>query len=228
MADQESLKWRQALASALKGWLGRSTYDSPTAFARDNGIEESTLRRILRAENVPGAETCAKIFLTTGLDEADPRKIPDLIRVSPRGAKGYHTRAWTEAQYQSWLKKQSVKGANERTAAATGFVSGTTPGTAFDALFFELQATRTTVEKLTKLLQPATADLAEVDLLAQKLRQHLDKAILGNAADRDRFQSRYGETLSTLLSEVDALTRTEREDRERAAARVREMGEVTL
>lgn len=229
MADQESLKWRLALASALKEWLGRSTYDSPTAFARDNGIEESTLRRILRAENVPGAAICAKICLATNLGEADPTKIPGQTIKSPRGPKGVHKRSWTDEEYRNWLKKQSKpKQTVLVTLPSSGPIHGATEvGTVVRLFFNQMQALTEELRKTNERLGKHGTDKTVTEL-TDELLSHLTEAINGSPSDRDRFQKAYGEGLVTLLQAVDALTRTDRGERERASERVREMGEVQL
>lgn len=228
--DERSLAWAKSLATALQQWLRENGYKSGLALADELKIRRTVWSHIQAGNAISKPEIYASIFWRTGLTEAHPCSLPPRLLAVPKHASVRQERAWTQAQLEAWLKKRPKSAAlppvTQTVTALTGYQAD--GDVTFTAFFTELRALRAAVESLTALLQPGQTTPDEIETLALRLKAHLDQAVAGTSSDRDRFQSQYGESVKVLLSVIDALTISNREEREKAVARIREYGEVTL
>lgn len=229
--DERSLAWAKSLATAIQRWLRENGYKSGFALADELKIRRTTWSHIQAGNAVSQPEAYAAIFWRTKLPEADPCSLPPRLLATPKHASVRKERAWTPEQWQTWVRKHghATPPSTSAVSALGGYgQAGDTGEVTFTAFFAELRAGRIAVENLTALLQPGQTVPDEIETLALRLKALLDRAVIGTPADRDRFQSAHGETVKLLLSLADALTLSDRVEREKAVARIREFGEVQL
>lgn len=229
--DERSLAWAKSLAAALKTWLRQKGYKSGSVLADELKIRRTVWSHIQGGNAISPPEIYAAIFLRTRLSEANPCSLPPRWAATPEHASVRKERAWTLSQWQMWVKKHghATSPVPSAVSALGGYRQAGGAGEVTLTTFFaELQALRRAVESLTAILKPGQVAPDEIETLALRLKAHLDRAVASTSADRDRFQSEHGETVKLLLSLADALTISDRAERERAVARIREFGEVTL
>ncbi|MEK7611592.1 MAG: hypothetical protein AAB486_04450 [Patescibacteria group bacterium] len=224
--DERSQAWAKALHVALKKWLRANDYISGAQLAKELGIGFTTWSHIQSGGSLSLAENYARIYLRTGLAEADPRKIPSRVRAFPNRAPKTEARAWTGGQYQAWLEKNRAKHRASAPVLPTVTALGGYQPTEADGIEVTFATFFAGLQALMIRLQPGHADPNDLETLVARLKEHFDRAISGTAIDRDRFQTEYGEAVKQLLNMADALTLPDREERENAVLRIKEFGEV--
>src|SRR3989344_208144 len=110
MKDQVSLQWAQNLRRALQDWCKANGYEPWSRISDDLGITPRVWDSFRHGQAVverADDTLYARIFLWTGLAEADPRSIP------PRRYKGITEtltiRAWEPRRFQNWLKSKEAQ-----------------------------------------------------------------------------------------------------------------------
>jgi hypothetical protein len=106
--DQASIDWAKALSVALRRWGKENKYPSMRALGQELKIFLSRWEHVLRADSIltNDVEAYAKIYFRTGLEEANPCKIPPTVRVI-HDRKRVQERAWTPGEWQEWLHNQT-------------------------------------------------------------------------------------------------------------------------
>lgn len=108
--NQAAIDWQNALAEAVKEWCDTHRYHPRNKLAKELDIKNERWSRIAAGSGITDPETYAKIYVRTGLSQADPRTIPPMFKLIP-GTGQYMdvARAWTDAQYQRWLRTDGEK-----------------------------------------------------------------------------------------------------------------------
>jgi len=107
--------WAQELALNLKIWAKKRGVSPFNAIAATLEIPKPAWSRISAGVSIVNdTEIYARIYLHTGLQQADPRTVPPRPYLTPSG-RGRQTRAWTEDEWQDWIKKKSVEPRSRRT-----------------------------------------------------------------------------------------------------------------
>lgn len=102
-------EWAVRLSEALKQWCPRNGYLPMNSLAAELNIKPSVWTSISSGSAiVSDPKIYARLFQFTSLPEADPRTIPPREQYIPRsGMRVHNKRAWTEEEWQDWLKSQS-------------------------------------------------------------------------------------------------------------------------
>jgi len=106
---KKSKVWAKDLADVLKRWCEVHGYDVQKRLAEELSIPIAAWERIMRGRSVIGKadpQAYAKIYIRTGLPEADPRGIPPRAKKIPvgEGMKSIEvSRAWSGDKYFAWL-----------------------------------------------------------------------------------------------------------------------------
>jgi len=111
--DENPLQWAENFAEAMKDWCDNNGYKTRTLFARQIGLSASAWGGLLSGTHYTNPEVYAKIYLITGLKEADPTTLPPRRMYIP-GKKVYEyiPRAWTTEEldaYKAAYKKTPPK-----------------------------------------------------------------------------------------------------------------------
>lgn len=102
-------KWAEELAEMLKLWCDENGFEVRTMFAREIGLPTHAWQTLLSGRSYTNPEIYAKIFVKTGLSEADPRTLPPRTRFIPSTKKLIDMpRAWTEEQFELWKKDEKT------------------------------------------------------------------------------------------------------------------------
>lgn len=104
--------WGLRLAGALRKWCDQHACYPRNKLATELGIGVPQWTAIITGNSVvekADPTVYARLFLRTGLEEADPRSIsPRDVRL-PKGGFIAKERAWTEEKWQEWLAAQRRK-----------------------------------------------------------------------------------------------------------------------
>lgn len=106
-------KWAVNLAQALQKWCDEHGYKPRSGFGRELKIPQTQWQHIISGSMISGDPAIyARIFVKTGLSEANPCRIPPRNVKLPRGGSAEVIRAWNNDQLQEWLQKnqQEVPG----------------------------------------------------------------------------------------------------------------------
>lgn len=108
MANRTNHPWAIDLSRALYKWFPTSKYSTIIQMGQALGVSQDTIRHIFAGNIIAkNAEIYARIFVESGIPEADPCRIPPLAKRLPNGAKTILRRAWTEEEYLTWLNKEA-------------------------------------------------------------------------------------------------------------------------
>lgn len=99
----------KALAGALAAWVkAQSQFANRVALGKALNIDENQWAKISSGNALFGpkfTESYARIHIVTGLAEADPRTLPPMT-YRLKGKDHQTPQAWTEEEYQGWLKQE--------------------------------------------------------------------------------------------------------------------------
>lgn len=115
MPEKKS-EWALNLSTELKKWLPYHGYKTSIQLADELNIPRIPWNAIFHGNGIvetgrrefDGRIFYARINLWTGLAEADPRNIPDRIRVT-RGKVKPESRSFSDDEYQQWLKSPEAR-----------------------------------------------------------------------------------------------------------------------
>lgn len=104
-------KWAVQLAGSLKRWSEENGYQYLNSLAEELQILPTTWKHMAAGDMIANDVTIyARIYLRTGLPEADPRSIPPRLNFDVKEKKYSEIpRAWSEEQYQIWLSGQGKR-----------------------------------------------------------------------------------------------------------------------
>lgn len=103
-------EWASALSKSLKRWMHSSEFWTTTALAIALDVPHRQMRSILSGKTISRTtEYYARVFIRTGLPEADPRKIPDRLQKMPHSPATLIKVAWTDEAYVTWLQQEGKK-----------------------------------------------------------------------------------------------------------------------
>ncbi len=242
---QTKPEWAARLSVALEKWCRDNGYMRKTKLGSELHIIGKSWSDISAGSSIIGdVGAYARLYLRTGLAEADPRIIPPR-RYYTRGRKVTveKVRAWSEGEWQKWLRseeamviKTSGKPSISKVAEARAEVAQETLGGAVDAWIGILA--RQVAQSLNLPLQFREAALAivpeAVDKVVERLRQNplesrpqeptlnagqlarlLRKALVaGTREGRDEIFRKHAESLRDLLPVLDSSTRSDSNQRE--------------
>lgn len=110
-------KWIDDLALALQLYIENNGIKSRAVLSRQLGIPEREFQRIVVGEKISyrQIELYAEIFYQLGIEEADPRRIPNVeIFDEERELTQRIPVAWSDTQYRSWVDSKSPNGINDQ------------------------------------------------------------------------------------------------------------------
>ena len=236
-------EWALNLSTALKQWIPEQGYRASTELADKLNIPRGLWSDIYQgysiAENRRGERFdrrtyYASIHLWTGLQEADPRTIPDrLIRI-PNGGFANRKRSFSEDEYQQWLKspngqelltKRNARFTREAIMespipqqAEPSATAGSLIGLFVDNLLnqqLKLGEQITRLESvIAGLVQSRVSRANDIGQLASQLTGLLEQYRRGTNDERDNLMRVHGEKLMPLDMIVHTLTRRRREREE--------------
>lgn len=98
----------QRFLTSLFSWLARNWTGSQARFVTRVGIKRVNWISERKFNGTVGDDSAAyaAIFRHTRLPEADPRKLPDKLKMLPRGGFKREIRAWTDKDYDKWSLQQ--------------------------------------------------------------------------------------------------------------------------
>ncbi len=255
VVPNQKIPWAENLAKALDGWCKEHRYLPKNRLAHDLNITPKAWQHISAGKSInTSPEIYAALCLRTGLKEADPRTIPPRVGYSPRNQQKFSIeRAWTEEQWQTWLKEHA-KDIPEphllfQESSEVGEETEKPSTRPFSSLPQHSNAAAEVLGALATFLAPAIADQVMARLepmlkevkgsdprtssalpsgvstgsLIKMLNARMSKVAEGSAEDRDEFAQDYREGLIELLRFVDVLTR-DRDDRESQLKHVQKFG----
>lgn len=104
--DEKDTSWARNLALALRAWCDSNDYFPRNKLRDELGLTDvqwSIIAAGSRNTAVSDISAYARIYRRTGLDLADPRKIPPRTRHVPPDRSILEPRGWSEEEYQKWL-----------------------------------------------------------------------------------------------------------------------------
>lgn len=212
MAKNPAEKWREDLAKALRRWCQENGYHSMVELARELGVNEDLWKHIINGENISNDPLpYAKLFWRTKIPEADPRKVPPIVRFGTESS-----RAMTNEQWQKWEQNQDQ---SVSTAVSEGKPeeSSLVLSNRLRAVAAELNAIATELTANVDCTGLGISDLC--DLLLQQLRLVAD----GVPEIHDEIYAKSGRNMASLLAVLSALTLPTRDEREKALKSILEV-----
>lgn len=232
--------WTRKLSEALRNWCDRNGYRTRNVLAQELSIRRSIWESIIIGKSVASdVEIYARIFLKTGLPEANPTTVPDHSKVLPRdGRRIFIHRAWTQEQFENWKKRQSRASQPLVAAVAAGSQreekkevlpsalppsSPTTAGGILDAFIerFADQVSQRVAERLgerSTIQQPL-----ELRFLAVQLANHLKSYLNAGPEQRDELIRKYQTELREVWTALHPLMLPP-DQREQSIRMTREVG----
>lgn len=110
MPDDQSTRWKTNVAKALKKWARENGLKYTSQVAEGTSVPQKTFHHVVSGNTITEAKYYAALYLKTGLPELDPRTLPPRKRIT-RGKVHMERRAFTEDEWQNWLKKHSGQNA---------------------------------------------------------------------------------------------------------------------
>lgn len=211
MVTKDKHPWAVDLASALKRWLKENGYQHGTELADELGIPRSAWSSISSAQAISQrVEYYARLYLKTGLEQANPTSIPPRRRIVPKtGALNKVGRAWSEEQYREWMAKQekeeqtpvvpSFGGVwhNQSPAPVPGSTVGSVLGGFIDSLVEQIveNLAAQLSEHLSGNLSPSLTSLPTGQLIEELYIRLLALVNIESAEERE-------EALAAILSDI--------------------------
>ena len=215
-------EWCSALPTALREWCDNNGYHPRNKLGKELAIPDQSWANIFdpRGGVVSDISVYARLYVKTGLVEADPRRVPSRIRNAPRvpGRSYEEVRAWSEAQYNQWRKDYqalpaAVEPVQEISANGTGREPEAEPQT-FGSLIDRLLANseKRIALRVVEALRHDRDENDDIGKLADRLFRALVKYVDATPADRDRLMAEFGKThLSRVFSLIRDLSSEDRE-----------------
>jgi hypothetical protein len=124
MGKTEAERWAQSLSTALQRWCDTHGYEIRVYLADELAIPRTAWKRIVAGQAIVGEAdptAYAKIYVRTGLAEADPRYIPPLLKKIPSAEEPVEVpRSWSPEEFEDWLNKLAKLGLSVRTSTVDG------------------------------------------------------------------------------------------------------------
>lgn len=199
MKDERSLAWAMELAKALKAWC-KTEGIVPSKLAKILGIREGIWYSIISGRSMASdALNYAKVYLWTGLAQADPRKVPPQKLVGVLIGKT-KVRAWTEATFNTWLGHPAAKRLLKLKS-----ISGDAPELEESSGLGKQSSNKDDlIQKLVRALKLDVIESLTTEELMLALLASLDKVVRGTPKDRIRWIKEYPEATKLLII-LDAL-----------------------
>jgi len=205
-------QWKQDLAEALPGWYASTGYKASQLYG-ELDIRYGLWKHVAKGDYfVRDVEVYAKIFVRTGLVEADPRTIP-----LQEGGRRSIERAWTPNVFDAWYATEGKKYSADGASTEEVFESST-PSIVEEAVRGEDPLRRLFKEGVEYLAErlwilamqepgsiPIQLGAMTVESASKFLFDTLQKAARGSAEDRDELALQHGDKLFPVLELLSTL-----------------------
>jgi hypothetical protein len=210
MKDQVSLRWADELSKALKAWCKEEGI-APSKLAKILDISEGAWYSITSGRSMSADITnYAKVYLWTGLFQADPRKVPQQrLGGALRGRTS--VRAWTETEFSTWLShsvaQKLLKAKTQSGDTPKLPETGTgVPTSVIEALGRLVPLLQYFAKMVAKEVASLLSDQANSGHSAEVLLSSIEKVLAGSVADRDSWFEKNKFVLVELLPLLEAMT----------------------
>jgi len=96
MPRNRTLPWAVKIANDLRAWMPENSYNTGKDLALDLDIKTRVWDEVMMGRPVGNIYVYLKIFLRTGLESCDPRKIPESTK----------RKKLSNEEWEAWLAKQ--------------------------------------------------------------------------------------------------------------------------
>jgi hypothetical protein len=234
----EAYEWSQYFAIALDEWCQNNGVIPKSILKDQLGIPESIWSHLSAGKVVTDKKWYALIYHHTGIQESDPRTLPQRSYKLPNGRVIFKDRAMNEDEWQDWLKNfEAGEPENPRVDVQDSTSLSILPQSQQAIAIKNVENSESQREyrrilhqRFDSLLEhvlsetvpryPDPHDDRSIDQLLLALKSVFEKLAERNLSERNHFAHEHGRALSILFPYIEAYTLPEDKKREQALSMI--------